>query len=194
MNESILLILALAPGVVGIAVSKLFAGDVTPEPLNQGIVKYFIYSTVSILLAECLPFAAPLSQALNNEPLTTLDITMPLLIAFLLAAFWRLFLESLVVWIANKLLSACNKNNVVLRKGVFASLEDNQGHIVEIIFPDGRTIKGMTMETDKFNNDMILAELPEWTKDPRYEEYVKQTLILTKDKIIIKEYGYRCKE
>lgn len=46
-NVSILTIAALAPGFVGIAVTKLLDGDTTAEPLDKGILKYFLGSVTT---------------------------------------------------------------------------------------------------------------------------------------------------
>lgn len=41
MNETILIIAALAPGFIGIATNKLLNGDTSKEPLDANMFKYF---------------------------------------------------------------------------------------------------------------------------------------------------------
>lgn len=193
MSESILLVIALTPGIIGIAIGKLLNGDTSAEPLNKGIVKYFLYSSTSMLLAELFTTAHPLTKALNKSTnFTLLDIEIPTLIAICIAFVWKLFLKKFIIWIINKLLPFCKQNAISLPSAPLENLLlDGESHFLEIYLADGKIITGELKEYNYTDNTITLRPLPSWINDSDVARYEKDSVIMLSSGMIIKEFDYQ---
>ena len=54
MDKSLLTILLLSPGMVGIATSALFNGESNPPEIGKAVIKYFLYSCFAWILSELI--------------------------------------------------------------------------------------------------------------------------------------------
>lgn len=196
MTEFILLLIALTPGAVGIALGKLLNGDVAPEPLNSGIIKYFLYSSTALVLTELSGWAQPLQKTLaQRNDFTLLDIAVPAGISAIVALAWKLFVKRAVIWAANKILLLFGYNEITMPGSALENLlDDGQGHFIEVHYPDGRVITGETREHGPHYGTITVVDLPEWVNDIELERYEKKTVIMLKTGIVIKEFDYKYKE
>lgn len=195
MNDFILLIIGLTPGAVGIALGKLLNGDTAPEPLNNGLIKYFLYSSSALVLTELSGFAQPLQKTLaQSNNFTLWDIAVPAGVAALLALVWKLFLKRAVIWTANKLLRVFGHVEITMPNYALENmLGDGQGHFVEIQMPDGKIFTGEVVEVNPVDGAITLRKLPEWINDDDVERYEKEVVIMLNTGVVIKEFAYQCK-
>lgn len=193
MSESILLVIALTPGIIGIAIGKLLNGDTSAEPLNKGIVKYFLYSSTSMLLAELFTVAHPLTKALNKSTnFTLLDVEIPTLIAICIAFSWKIFLKKFIIGVINKLLPFCKQNAISLPSSPLENLLlDGKSHFLEIYLADGKKVTGELKEYNYTDNTITLRPLPPWINDSDVARYEKDSVIMLSNGMIIKEFDYQ---
>lgn len=197
MNETILIIAALAPGFIGIATNKLLNGDTSKEPLDANMFKYFLYATAALLLTECTPYASPLIKALNGQRLAPADILLPMLIAAACGAAWTLYLKNALAKIVSQILRLAGKNYTV---GLSTSLidrellEDAEGHFIEITLPNGTKCTGALESYRAEDNTMLLSDNPEWTRDDDIEKYYKKSIVYLDTGTVIREYDYKYKD
>lgn len=197
MNETILIIAALAPGFIGIATNKLLNGDTSKEPLDANMFKYFLYATAALLLTECTPYASPLIKALNGQRLVPADILLPMLIAAACGAAWTLYLKNALAKIVSQILRLAGKNYTV---GLSTSLidrellEDAEGHFIEITLPNGTKCAGALESYRAEDNTMLLSDNPEWTRDDDIEKYYKKSIVYLDTGTVIREYDYKYKD
>lgn len=196
MNDFILLIIGLTPGAVGIALGKLLNGDTAPEPLNSGLIKYFLYSSSALVFTELSGLAQPLQKTLEqSNSFTLLDIAVPAAVAALIAIVWKLFLKRAVIWAANKLLRLSSYNEISMPESALENLLiDGKGHFIEVHMPDGRCFTGALKEHGAHYETITLCSLPDWTNDADVERCEKKTVIMLKNGVVIKEFDYKCKE
>lgn len=197
MDNPILLIMALTPGIIGIATSKLLDGDTSPEPIDKGIMKYFLYSASALLLTELIGSVIqpiqPLQKALTqSNNFTIWDIIFPSLLAIIIALSWKLYLKGKIIHLANKLLLHLGKNTIALPSYELESLlADGEGHFLEVHFPDGRIVIGMLHEYNIATNTIRLRPLPDWINDNNIARYEKDTVAILDTGIVVKEFDYQ---
>lgn len=210
MDNPILLIMALTPGIIGIATSKLLDGDTSPEPIDKGIIKYFLYSASALLITELIGFLIEFSASLKNPDLiiesvhplqkaltqnnnfTFWDIILPSLLAVIIALSWKLYLKDKIICLANKLLLYFGKNAIALPSYELESLlADGKGHFLEVHFPNGRIVTGMLHEYNIATNTIRLRPLPDWITDNDVARYEKDTIAILDTGIVIKEFDYQ---
>ena len=137
MNDPILVITGLAPGFIGIAVQKLLRGDVTEEPLQRGILKYFLYAASALLLTDMIAVlrgvAGPVGKILAGTSLSYFDCTLPMLSACIIAIFWHAAGSRIAIWGANKINKLAGRNPIFLDQCMMETmLSDNKPHFLEI--------------------------------------------------------------
>lgn len=199
MDNPILFIMALTPGIIGIATSKLLDGDTSPEPIDKGIMKYFLYSASALLLTESIGSVIqpiqpiqPLQKALMKNPAFTIDdFVYPALMAVIVALSWKIFLKKLVIFITNLILSLFRKNMIDLPPSALDKLlADGNGHAVEIYFPDGRIVIGVVSEYYSTPNTITIQKLPSSINLGSIEESEKNILVFLETGVIIKNYTF----
>lgn len=193
MNEYILIVIALAPGFIGIATSKLLNGDTSAEPLNNGIMKYFLYSSTSMLMAEYCTDAHPITKALNSNGKFTLDdFVTPMLLAIAIAIAWNFFIKFSLLFLINIFLRLLRYNTVGLPSYQLENLVlDGKAHYLEIVYPNGEKIKGALTEYDPVFKTLTLKPLPNWTEHKDIQYFEKSTTVLLENGTIIKEFDYK---
>lgn len=189
MNSVLLNVILLSPGFIGIAINKLFDGDTTSDTVQNGAMKYFLYSAFSYLIAEMIDNPAVLSKIFAGQMVKYTDLIMPLTIAALLSMFWTLKGKGLILQVANKLNLVCGRDTVFLEKSMSEKVfNDGKGHFIEVTFADGRSVRGMLQHVLEHEASYTLAPDPEWTKD--YTEYTVRSLVYPKLGVTIREYDY----
>lgn len=192
-NTFILNIAALAPGFVGIAVTKLLDGDTTAEPLDQGILKYFLYSASALILTDLCTSAKPLHKVIDRQQLEYIDYWMPILMAAVISIFWAILGKKIFVYLANLINKIGCRNTVFLKTTMLEALtNDCEGHYLEITLPNGEKKSGMLTKVLTHEQSLMLEPKPEWTD--KYEEYTKKEIIYLDSGLSIREYGYKIKE
>lgn len=195
MNETILIIAALAPGFIGIAADKLLTGDTSKVPLDANIFKYFLYATAALLMTECTPYASPLTKALTQQQLTTKDILLPMAAAAAIGTSWNLWLRELLEKVTNFFLRRFHKNEIELSKSlIFNNLLDGKPHLLEVQLPNGQKHYGRLEEYSIEEHAFFLDQEPEWVNDPNFEKYYKGSIIYLDSGVTIQEYDYKIKE
>ncbi len=191
MTENPILIIAiLSPGFIGIATTKLLDGDTTPEPLNQGILKYFLYAAASLIFTDlCTPCKVLHKLIEGTPPLSYMDYIAPMIMAIVISILWALFIKKLAEHFANEINEMGGRNKIFLDSSMLeAFISDNQPHFLEITFPDGRTINGYIDQTMVHEKSIILKPDTEWSENRK--TYIIRTLVYLDSKIVIKEYDF----
>ena len=193
MTDFILLIIVLTPGIIGIAIDKLLNGDTSPEPLNKGIVKYFLYSSAALFATELSGWAQPLQKTLTQSNNFTLwDAAAPACAAVIIAVTWKLFFKRAVINASNKMLVFFGYNAITLPNSALENmLLDAKGHFIEIHFPDGRVIVGELVEYESTYKTITLAPLPDWVNDNYIVRYEKNNIVLFETGMVVKEFAYK---
>lgn len=192
-NVSILTIAALAPGFVGIAVTKLLDGDTTAEPIDKGILKYFLYASSALILTDLCTYAQPLHKLIEGQRLEYIDYLAPILMAAAISIFWAIFGKNLFVGLANEINEAGCRNKIFLDSTMLECLtNDGKGHFLEIKLPNGEVRKGELKKVLVHEQSLLLEPEPAWTA--KYEEYTIKDVVYLNSGVLIREYGYRIKE
>ncbi len=192
-NTSILTIAALAPGFVGMAVTKLLDGDTTAEPLDKGILKYFLYSASALILTDLCTPAQPLHKVIYGQRLEYIDYWVPILMAAVISIFWALYGKNLFVWIANTINKVGCRNTVFLEPTMLEVLtNDNEGHFLEVTLPNGEKKRGVLTKVLVHEQSLLLESDTEWAVG--HEEYTKKDVVYLNSGVAIREYGYKYKE
>lgn len=195
MNESILTVLALAPGFVGIAVNKLLTADTRAEPLGASTLKYFLYSAASFLMVEASTLATPIRKTLKEQPVGMLEILLPIAASVIIGILWTIWLKNALVKVANKFLQSVHRDGVDLNESPLQTLfEEHRPYFVSVILPNGETKEGAVLSVDAHSNTILLAPEPSWTKDNDMEREDKQTLIYLNTGAVIIEYTFKYKQ
>lgn len=190
MDKSLLTILLLSPGMVGIATSALFNGESNPPEIGKAVIKYFLYSCFAWILSELIFPDYVLSKVLQGIKLTTIEVFYPIIISFLLGAGWVLFIEKLLIKGVNILNSGLGRNQIFLEQALFDRLfRDQNYHFLEIQ-KDGKSIaKGYAQFHQGTERSLSLISDEEYVK-AGYTERTKQYLVYLKDGIVLREYEY----
>lgn len=193
MTENPILIIAiLSPGFIGIATTKLLDGDTTPEPLNQGVLKYFLYAAASLILTDLWTPCKVLHKLIEKQPLSYMDYIAPMIMAIVISILWALLVKKLAEHFANEINEAGGRNKIFLDSSMLeAFINDNQEHFIEITFSDGRIIKGYVNKTIMHEKSLLILPEPTWTKDEQYEEYTVRTLVYLETNTTIREYAFK---
>lgn len=192
-NVSILTIAALAPGFVGIAVTKLLDGDTTAEPLDKGILKYFLYSASALISTDLFTTAQPLHKVIDGQRLEYIDYWVPILMAAVISIFWALCGKKLFVWLANVINKVGCRNTVFLEPTMLEVLtNDNEGHFLEVTLPNGEKKRGVLKKVLAHEQALLLEPDTEWAAVQ--EKYTKKDVIYLNSGVAIREYGYKDKE
>lgn len=193
MNDNpILMIAILSPGFIGIATTKLLDGDTTPEPLNQGVLKYFLYAAASLIFTDlCTPHKV-LHKLIDRQPLSYMDYIAPMLTAVVISIIWALFAKKLAVHFANEINEAGGRNKIFLDSSMLETfINDNQSHFLEITFSDGRIIRGYVTKTIMHEKSLLVHPEPNWTQDKQHKEYTVRTLVYLDTNTTIREYAFK---
>lgn len=195
MDNPVLLITALSPGFVGIAVHKLLKGDVTAEPLQQGVLKYFLYAASSLFLTDGILSAAgqtgTISKILTNQQLSYMDCMVPMICAAVIAVLWSVCGNTLAVRLANGINRRAGHNPVFLDESMlYTMLADNKPHFLEVQFPDGRTERGYITKTITHEKTIMLEPEPDWTKSSGFYRRDVRKMIDLATGVVITEYEY----
>lgn len=198
MNDPILIITALAPGIIGIAVQKLLRGDVTEEPFQKGILKYFLYAASALFLTDMIAAVkgvnGPVGKILSGAQLSYFDFTLPMLSACVIAIIWHVIGSRFAIWAANQINKLAGRNPIFLDQCMLETmLSDNQPHFLEIQFADGRIEKGFVSKAITHEKTIMLEPDPDWTNDTGYERHIIRKMINLEMGIVITEYEYRFK-
>lgn len=193
MENTILLILLLSPGFIGIAVNKLLTGDTSTEPINQNIMSYFLYSASALAITELI-FGKPLSSILAGAKMTVYDCFYPLAAAALISALWEIVLRDKIVTPAiNAVMRLLGRNEIALSNLLlYNMLADGRGHIIEIYSTaDNKLLaQGMVNEVSKDEKAIKLSPLPAWVNDNDVKRYEVQRLLLIKEELLVIEYAF----
>ncbi len=192
MDNPILLITALAPGFIGIAVQKLLNGDTTTETIQQGILKYFLFAASALLVTDaCLRFNGPVSRILQQEPLRYIDCLVPMGIAVVLSVLWHVRGCKWIIRVANIINTWAGKNQIFLRTNMLEEmLNDGKPHFLDIKFPDGTQTCGYLSKVVAHDKNLMLEPEPKWTKDTAYKRKTVRQLIDLNSNTIVTEYEY----
>lgn len=191
MENPIIWICMMTPGFAGLAVLKLLNGDTTDGAVQQNVLKYFLFGSLSLLIAEAARlFHGPLSKILEHSPITLWDCVIPMVAAVILAVFWYVAGLRIAVKIANRINTAAGKNPIFLQHDLLERiLNDGQSHFLEIRFPDGTKQKGYVSDVITSRRSLILRPEPAWTAD--YVRQDIQTLVELSTGIIVTEYRFK---
>lgn len=191
MDNPILLITALAPGFIGIAVNKLLQGNSDSEPLDKGVLKYFLYSAATLLLTE-LTTAKPLRKILEKQQLTIEDCLYPLFWAILIAIAWELVIRDYLLKCINFVYRKIGRNEIFLSRSMLEDMvADGKKHFLEVQFADGSVINGLVEKINQQENAIILIPEPDWVDDIDVKRFEVQQFIMFDKNIIVKEYDYK---
>lgn len=193
MTENPILIIAiLSPGFIGIATTKLLDGDTTPEPLNQGILKYFLYAAASLIFTDLCTPCKVLHKLIEKQPLLYMDYIAPMITAIVLGILWTSVGKNLAEHFANLINEMWGRNKIFLASSMLeAFINDNQGHFIEITFSDGRIIRGYVKKTIMHEKSLLVYPEPSWTKDERYTEYTIRTVVYLDTNTTLREYAFK---
>lgn len=188
-DNPILMIAIFSPGFIGIATTKLLDGDTTPEPLNQGVLKYFLYAATSLIFTDLVTPCKIFHKLIAKQPLSYMDYITPMLMAIVLSILWISVGKKLAIAFANLINEMWGRNKIFLDSSMLeAFISDNQPHFLEITFPDGRTINGYIDQTMVHEKSIILKPDTEWSENRK--TYIIRTLVYLDSKIVIKEYDF----
>ena len=191
VTNGLINILLLCPGIVGIAAANLINGDNKTPGLSEGIVKYFLYSCASWIIAELFMPGYVLSKVLQGDKIQTLEVFYPILAALIIGICWNLFLKKMLLFGANLLNKVFNRNQVFLSESILADiLCDNKYHFLEVKKDNEIIAKGYI--TKRHGNEKALVLVPDDEYiDCGYTEKTKQYIVYLKDGIVIREYDYK---
>ena len=191
-NISILTIAALAPGFVGIAVTKLLDGDTTAEPLDKGILKYFLYSASALILTDLSTLAQPIHKVIDGQRLEYIDYWLPILMAATISILWALIGKRFFILLAN-IINKIGRRNTVFFQGTMleALTNDNEAHFLEITLPNGEKKRGVLKKVLAHEQAVLLEPDTEWAAVQ--EEYTKKDVVYLDSGVAIREYAYKYK-
>lgn len=188
MDSSLLIILVIAPGMIGIAVSCLFNGNSKPPGISNSLIEYFLFSVTSWVLAELLFPGYVMSKVLQGYTLSTLDLLKPMFFAIIIGAMWSLGLKKLILWFVNLINKICGKNIVFLESTMFdKAFGDNKHHFLEVIKDGVPIAKGCLADYQKDENSFSLID------DNKYSGHTacdKKRVIYINNGLVIREYEY----
>lgn len=188
MDSSLLIILVMAPGMIGIATSSLFNGESKPESVSDSLIKYFLFSVTAWILAELFCPGYVMSKVLQGLPLNTIDLFWPILIATIIGPLWVLFLEKNIMIFVNYINIKVGKNSVFLETSIFKKMfDDNEYHFLEVI-KDGVSLGKGYLEHYQ-GNEKALSLID----DSEYDGHIshsKKYVIYLDNGLVIREYGY----
>ena len=153
-------LIEIAPGFIGIAVSKLFVGKTESENIESYVLGYFLYTASSWLVNSfvCYIFG------ITNE---TVVITLSIAIVVVIAVLWNLVLQDMMLRIVNRLNGLFGKNSVFTEETVFEKVfKDGKDHYIIARIGDKILGYGFLENFDYKNESFSLIP-------PEKDEYIK---------------------
>lgn len=171
----------LAPGFIGVAVGKLMTGDNTKEPLNNGILKYFLYSGSSWCICTLFNLVCTMSDSIF--------LVMSIFVAALLGILWPTLIKGWTITAANFINKLFNKNPIFLNESILEKLTaDNEPHFLEV-YKGGKVItSGWGSDVMIHENAFIIDRDLEWEEYFKNHEHEERTVIFLDKDTYIKEY------
>lgn len=188
MDKSLITILMLTPGIIGIAFSALLSGNSKPESLSKNITRYFLYSAVSWLLAELIGPGYVLSAVLQGQPITVMQLFMPIIIAIAVTAIWVLFAKKEIVILLNRFYRKIKRNEIFMEPALFEKVfDDNKPHFIEILKDNKIQAKGYLEHYQSNEKSFSLIDTSAYSE---CEEKTVRYLIYPDREMIIREFTY----
>lgn len=188
MDKSLITILMLTPGIIGIAFSALLSGNSKPESLSKNITRYFLYSAVSWLLAELIGPGYVLSSVLQGQPITVMQLFMPIIIAIAVTAIWVLFAKKGIVILLNWFYRKIKRNEIFMEPALFEKIfDDNKPHFIEVLKDNQIQAKGYLEHYQSNEKSFSLMDVSAYSK---CEEKTVRYLVYPDREMIIREFAY----
>ena len=197
MNDSLLMILVISPGFIGIATSKLFTGDPTNEPISQSVLKYFLYSTSAWMTASLFNDGKVINAIIANKMvedgvirMNASDFLPPICWAIAFGASWSLFVKKLLLYTANKINQIFGKNKVFLENRLMnRMIADNGYHYAEIL-KDGESIAKGYVEDYSGSEKAIIIGCEDEYMGKKEDEIELKRLIYLESGLVVREFKY----
>lgn len=173
MNIDILIIKVLA-GFSGVIAHKFFQGQPTYFEIKKDILKYFIYTLLTIVTINLLNIFD------YNKYIIAARVAIPITYAFM----WTIFNKN-IVEIINCLYRKINHNTIFIENSIFSkSFEDGQDHFL-IVYKDNKVISyGFLADWEENNNEVSFSLIPP-SKDEEYiNKGIKKSVIYSDKKNI----------
>lgn len=177
-------LLQISPGIIGVAVSKLFSGDSKDKPANNTTIKYFLFTIASYI---CTFLTSLVTEILLKQPgLAEYNVLVAIIFAVLLGGLWPLYLRNILVSLANKINQVSNKNLIFLEEHILEKItKDNKPHYLKIIHANTEIASGWLENYQDKENSLSLRHLDNYPEKD-LKEY--RTIIYLDKSISIKEY------
>lgn len=188
MDKSLITILMLTPGIIGIAFSALLCGNSKPESLSKNITRYFLYSAVSWLLAEFFGPGYVLSAVLQGQPITVMQLFVPIIISVAITAIWVIFAKKQIVVCLNWFYRKIKRNEIFMEPALFEKVfDDNKPHFIEILKDNKTQAKGYLEHYQSNEKSFSLLDVSAYS---RHKEETVRYLVFPDRETIIREFTY----
>lgn len=173
----------IAPGFIGVAISKLMNGDPKKENLNDSFLGFFLYAGAAWLVATAAALVAKQIQHPINQ---TGFIILSMLAAALIGILWPTILRSNVISIANSFLSALGKNKIFMDEEIMDQIgHDNKPHYYEV-YRNGQLIaSGWGEHISSADKGMSLIKIDGFKVEDMKEI---RNIVWQQSDMVVKEY------
>ena len=188
MDKSLITILMLTPGIIGIAFSALLCGNSKPESLSKNITRYFLYSAVSWLLAEFIGPGYVLSAVLQGQPITVMQLFVPIIISVAITAIWVIVAKEQIVLCLNWFYRKIKRNEIFMEPALFEKIfADNKSHFIEVLKDNQTQAKGYLEHYQCNEKSFSLKDITAYSK---CKEETVRYLVYPDREMIIREFTY----
>lgn len=190
MDKSLITILMLTPGVIGIALAGLLRGNSKPDNLSTNITSYFLYSAISWLIAELIGPGYVLSAIMQGQNITVMQLFSPIGIVIVITFIWVLWLNKVLVKCINSIYRLINRNEIFMETVLFEKVfNDHEAHFIEVKKDDVIQARGYLEHYQCNEKSFSLKDISDY-EHYEYKEKTVRYLVYPNSNVIIREFEY----